>query len=245
MPRLLSSLAALAFGLTLALTACSSRSEPITEEEVPWALVFQEEFTHPNKIDDFARSDPAAWRWGRVEHNSYLELFAPSAYEPLYRSPSGIALLPDLLVADFDMELRVEQTGRNYAHRDLCVVFGFVAADRYYYTHLAPQPDANAHSVFAVDRAPRVSLLPPQAKGIEWGNDQWHTIRVERRTAEGTIRVFWDGGEEPIFEAEDRRFGWGRLGFGSFDDTGRVTEIQVWAPETRPVEVADPFAGLR
>jgi len=245
MPHLRQRAALLGLGLTLALTACASRGEEIPPEEVPWALVFQEEFTHPDKIDDFALSDPAAWRWGRVEHNSYLELFAPSDYQPPHRSPTGIALLPDLLVADFDMEIRVEQTGRNYGHRDLCVIFGFVSPERYYYTHLAPLPDANAHNVFAVDRAPRVNLLPPKTEGIEWGNGEWHTIRVERRTGPGTIRVFWDGAEEPVFEAEDLRFGWGRLGFGSFDDTGRVTEIQVWAPETRPVEVADPFAGLR
>ena len=174
-----------------------------------------------------------------------LELFQESDYEPPHRSPRSIALLPDLLVADFDLEMHVEQTGRDYGHRDLCFVFGFVSPERYYYAHLAPLPDANAHNVFAVDRGPRQNLLPPRPRGIDWGTGDWNVVRIERRMAEGTIRVFWNDDAAPILEVEDRRFGWGRIGFGSFDDTGRVTEIRVWAPETRPVEVADPFAELR
>jgi hypothetical protein len=59
----------------------------------------------------------------------------------------------------------------------------------------------------------------------------------------GTIRVFWDGSPEPILEAVDTTFDWGRIGFGSFDDSGRVSRVRVWAPQVRlPRGGAAPFA---
>jgi hypothetical protein len=227
---------------TLALGGCAStEEEPLPPEA--WPLVFAEDFLTPEKLAGFEFTDRGAWRWGRVEHTSFLELHRASEYAPPHRSPLSIALLPELVVGDFDLELRLEQTGRDYGHRDLIVVLGFESPGRYLYVHLAPSPDENAHNVFVVDDAPRRNLLPPQAEGIDWGNGEWHTVRLERRLEEGTLRVFWDGREAPIFVVEDLPPAWGRLGFGSFDDTGRVTGLRVRAPLVRPVERDAGFVG--
>ena len=37
-------------------------------------------------------------------------------------------------------------------------------------------------------------------------------------------------GKEPIMVAEDKTFGAGCIGFGSFDDTGKVDNIRIWGP---------------
>jgi hypothetical protein len=36
--------------------------------------------------------------------------------------------------------------------------------------------------------------------------------------------------------ATDKTFGWGYVGFGTFDDTGRVSNVKIWAPEMQPGE---------
>ena len=55
-------------------------------------------------------------------------------------------------------------------------------------------------------------------------------VRVERRLADGTVRVYFDDRREPVMVAEDRTFGAGWVGFGSFDDTGKVDNLRIWAP---------------
>jgi hypothetical protein len=38
---------------------------------------------------------------------------------------------------------------------------------------------------------------------------------------------------KPIMTAQDKTFDWGLVGFGSFDDTGRVRAMRLWANETK------------
>jgi hypothetical protein len=220
--------------------ACAARPEH-APAGAPWALVHAADFAARDR-SAFAFSDPDRWRWCDRDASPALELLGGSRYVPPFRSPAGIALVADLEVADFDLEVELLQTGRDYAHRDLCVFFGWQSPQRFYYVHLAPAPDANAHNVFRVADAPRTSLAPVAARGVEWGST-WHHVRVERRAAAGTIRVFWDHGTAPILEATCTAFDWGRIGVGSFDDSGCVRSLRLWAPASRRARGhSPPFA---
>ncbi|HEX5054427.1 MAG TPA: hypothetical protein VFZ65_21795 [Planctomycetota bacterium] len=205
-----------------------------------WPIVCEETFASASSLDRFAFSDAARWRWSPA--GPCLELLGDSHYAPPVRSPTSIALVRDLEVADFDLEVDVLQTGRDYGHRDLCLFFGFESPTRFYYVHLAQAPDANAHNVFVVQDAPRKNLAPVAAHGIQWGDHVWHHVRVERRTKPGTIRVFWDRQPEPILQATSTAFVWGRVGFGSFDDSGLLAGLRLWAPAARTAATGDPFS---
>lgn len=170
----------------------------------------------------FEFTDPDAWRWTDAVEGGALELFGPSSYAPPHRSPRSIALLPDV-VDDFVLEVLCEQTGRDYGHRDLCLFFGYVDPAHFHYAHLAPAPDEHAHNVFLVDGAPRVALLPVQEDGVAWGDDTWHTVRLERRGP--TITVSFDG--VVTLRGASDTFRPGRVGVGSFDDTGRFRRISL------------------
>ncbi len=247
-----------ALGAAMLLAACSGATRidetPPLDQTLPfasgdqklpsdseWALVYSQDFSTEASIADYAFTQPARWTWNGEDGRGSLELLGASDYKPPFRSPTSIALVPGLLVADFDLEVELLQTGRNYGHRDMCLFFGFVTPAKYDYVHLATTPDEHAHNIFRVDGAPRAKLAEVGAQGIDWGENEWHRVRIERRTQAGTIRVFWDGAAEPILEAVDKGFEWGRLGFGSFDDSGRVAGVRVWAPESRAVEEAQPF----
>jgi len=202
-----------------------------------YRLVLDQTLEDPAIMEAMAFSDPEAWQHDAEEAS--LALVGSSDYAPPHRSPLSIALLRQKLFGSFVMEAEVRQTGREYGHRDLCFFFGYEGPARYYYAHLATKPDPNAHNVFLVAGAPREALARVPEEGVDWG-DGWHTVRITRDLATSTIRVDFDG--EKVLETRDSTHGWGRIGFGSFDDTGLLRRLRVWAPEAREASLeADPF----
>ena len=195
-----------------------------------YELVYSQDFADASALDDFTFSDKRAWKYGSEGGRGYLDLAGGSKYKPKHRSPLNIALIDDLLLADFVMEAEAWQTGREYGHRDLSLFFGFEAPNRYYYAHLATAPDERAHNIFLVDNADRAPMGAIPDEGVDWGKG-WKQVRVERR--DGTLRVYFDGENEPTVSTDRDPLGWGRVGFGSFDDSGRFSKVRIWAPEKR------------
>ncbi|HPK00648.1 MAG TPA: hypothetical protein PKW60_14275, partial [Candidatus Hydrogenedentes bacterium] len=94
--------------------------------------------------------------------------------------------------------------------------------------HIATKADPHAHSVFLVNGAPRVSIATQRTEGADWGLDVYHKVRVVRDTASGDIKVFFNDMDTPIMTATDKTFLHGKVGFGSFDDTGNVDNVVLW-----------------
>jgi hypothetical protein len=162
-----------------------------------------------------------------------LELFGKSNYEARVRSPFNIALLKGHQFGDFVLEADLAQSGREYGHRDLCLFFSAKDATNFYYVHIASVADPHANNIFLVNDSARVAIATKTTTGTNWAEtNSWHKVRIERRVAEGTIKVFFDDMTTPIMEATDTHFDYGRIGFGSFDDTGRFDNIKIWGQET-------------
>ncbi len=212
-------------------------------EPHPWAplpegyvLLYQQDFADPRALEDFEFSDPEAWRWtaGDAARPGALELHRQSRYTPRVRSPLNLALIRHPEFGDFVLEVEMLSTAREYGHRDLCVFFAAKDPANFYYGHLASRADPNAHNIFLVNDAPRTNIATCTTPGVRWGESTWHRVRVERTLADGRIRVYFDNFAEPIMEATDRHLDYGRVGFGSFDDTGRFARIRVWGPGPAP-----------
>ena len=191
-----------------------------------WPLVVDEGFTSAESLELFTFSDPDIWSWAG-DYGGMMYFSEGSKFEPPFRSPRTYGLLKNAKFDAFVMEAEVRQIGRDYGHRDLCFFFAFQSPSRYGYVHLATQPDPRAHNIFLVNEAARVARAPVPKEGIEWGNS-WHTVRLERLTPGGSLEAFFDG--ELVREAPGEGFGKGQLGFGSFDDTGCIRRLRVWAP---------------
>ncbi len=54
-----------------------------------------------------------------------------------------------------------------------------------------------------------------------------------RDVGKGTIEVFFDDNSEPIMTAVDKNFTWGRVGVGTFDDTGCYNDIRLWGRKVK------------
>lgn len=203
-------LAALALATLALATSCSS---------LP--VVATEDFATDASLQRFECTDATAWRWVDVDGRGALDLHQQSAYVPPHRSPLNLALLRDVTVGDFELEVDAWQTGREYPHRDLVFVFGHRDAAHFCYAHLASAADGSAHHLQLVDGADRTPRTLQRTQGVAWGSG-WKHVRIERV---GTrVRVWFDRAPEPVLEGELPPWP-GRVGLGSFDDTGRFTGL--------------------
>lgn len=217
---------------------CSVHAEE-KPADVPsnYRLLYTQDFVQPESLNDFALTDPKAWKITSAENGpAALELLKRREYTPPHRSPFNFALLKDWMFGDFVIELDCLQTGREYGHRDMVVVFGFQNPSQFYYTHIATKGDDHANQIFIVNNAPRTKISKVSNKGNNWGLNEWRHVRVERKLADGTIKVFFEDMNTPIMVAKDETFGPGWIGFGSFDDTGKIKNVKIWGPSAEKKE---------
>jgi hypothetical protein len=204
-----------------------------------YRLLYSQDFSKPAAIKDFVMSDASAWTVTDADGKGALELVKQSKYKPPYRSPLNIALIGGKLFGDCIIEADCLQTGKEYGHRDMVFFFGFQDPAHYYYTHVATKADDHANQIFIVKDAPRLKISKQSNAGNNWGLNVWHHVRLERKASDGTIKVFFDDMSKPIMTAEDASFGPGWVGFGSFDDTGKITNIQVWGKSAEDKKAAE------
>lgn len=195
-----------------------------------YKLVYQQDFSNPAALKDFTFTDPSAWKISSSDGKHALELVKQSNYKPPFRSPFNIARLTGKTFGDVIIEAECQQTGHEYGHRDMVFVYGYQSPSQFYYTHIATAADDHAHNCFIVNNAPRTKFAQFTTKGVDWGMNVWRKVRIERKASDGTVRVFFENMKEPVMSAKDTTFGPGEIGFGSFDDTGKITNIRVYTP---------------
>lgn len=154
-------------------------------------------------------------------------------YKTKVRSPRIISLVRDVHVTDFDLTVTVQSTGRNYGHRDVCLFFGVQDPTHYYYVHFGQKADPHACQVFIVNNKPRTKITKKESKGTPW-TDKWHTLKISRRAAAGTIEVYFDDMTTPMMTARDTTFPWGQVGLGTFDDSGNWDDFKLVGVKAPP-----------
>lgn len=185
--------------------------------------------------DHWEPTDAAAWKIEKTDSgNVYSQFNKKSDYKPPHRSPLNIALLKDVLVSDFQLDAKVKSTHPDYGHRDVCLFFGYQDPANFYYVHLGKQTDDHANQIFIVDDKPRTKISLKTTDGTDW-DDEWHHVRIVRKTGDGAIEIYFDDLEKPVMVAQDKTFTWGRVGIGSFDDTSAWDDFQL-----RGVKVQKP-----
>jgi hypothetical protein len=197
----------------------------VVAQEVQLPLLFEEDFE--KGAARWEPSDPAAWKVIDGGAGKLFSQFRPSQYKPPHRSPLNFALVKDVVVGDFVLDARLQSTVKDYGHRDMCLFFGYQDPAHFYYVHLGKKADDHANQIFIVNNEPRKKISTRTTPGTNW-DDDWHRVRIVRKVADGTIAVYFDDLKSPIMAASDRTFTWGRVGIGSFDDTGNWDDIQLY-----------------
>ena len=225
-----------ALAIVAAFALAHAGSSLRAEEELP--LLLDEKFDHG--ADRWQPTDPAAWRATIGPGKSAVfSIVAQSNYNPPHRSPLNFALLKGVHVGDFVLTADMQSTGREAAHRDMCIIFGYQDPAHFYYVHLAKSADRNANQIFIVNGADRRKISTKTSQGTKW-DDNWHKVKVVRRQggASGTeseIAVYFDDMNEPVMTASDKTIPGGQVGIGSFDDTGNFDNITLHGSEAAAV----------
>ncbi|MDA1212277.1 MAG: hypothetical protein O2955_07165 [Planctomycetota bacterium] len=213
--------------------------KPPSSELEGLPLVYQDDF-ESNEASRWITTDESVWRLDHQEGNGLLSLFnKKSDFNPEFRSPFNRALVRDINVGDFILDVQLQSTIADYGHRDLCLFFGYQDDSHLYYVHFGKQADDHANQIFIVNDAPRKKISLTSTDGTNW-DDAWHHARVVRNVESGKISVYFDDMENPVMTAVDKTFTSGLVGVGSFDDTGNFDNVLVYANQvsTEPVVLA-------
>ncbi len=190
-------------------------------EELP--LVSSDTFDRDD-LSVWAATDPNAWKLEKQDGNRVLHQFQQSRVQTPARSPFNRCLLRGHIVGDFELDVDVQSTARDYPHRSLCLFFGYQDPAHFYYVHLGQRTDDHANQIFIVNEQPRTKISTRTTDGTPW-DEAWHHVRIKRTVESGMIEVYFDDMTTPVMTATDTTFKWGEVGLGSFDDTGRFDNV--------------------
>jgi hypothetical protein len=118
--------------------------------------------------------------------------------------------------------------------RDVIIVFDYRSDTQYYYVHLSTDNTIYPHNgIFIVNNADRRRIdnqwneVRSQGAPPAITDQEWHRVRVVRCANSGEIAVYLDGSHTPLMTANDTTFRFGKVGFGSFDDIGRLRDLTI------------------
>ena len=144
-----------------------------------------------------------------------------------FRRPAAVAVLKGPALGTLTYTLDVKSTAPvDLDVRDVVLIVGYRSPDEFYYCHIARKTDANHNGIFIVNHADR-RRLDSQSSHAPLIDQQFHRVRLERDTASGRISVYFDAEKEPFLSVVDKTLLSGRVGFGSFDETGEFRDISV------------------
>lgn len=183
---------------------------------------FQDNF-EAQRLDAWELPYAEDWEIGAEGGNHFLHM--KRSREPgVPRRPLQFALLKKVNVGSFEFQTRVRRENRS-----MIVVFNYGDTLRFYYVHLSVDRGTESpvhNGVFIVSGGPRKRIAGTEAPPALPDGD-WHQVRVLRDARTGSIEVFLDGQARPLFSVVDSTFLCGRIGIGSFDETGDFDDVRV------------------
>lgn len=206
---------------------------PVVPPAPPACTPDGETLTDVMAKDDWAPRTPAKWSFPGDE---VVLTEAGTNPNDGIRRPFEYAVLtegPALGSFDLTGQVRLDEKA-SVNNRDVIIVFGWKSDTEYYYAHLSQDNSIYPHNgIFKVNKADRERIddqwdgtvgAPPAVT-----DEEWHDVRVLRCADSGDIAVYVDGLDTPLMTANDKTFPEGRVGFGSFDNFGRLRDLSVTA----------------
>lgn len=181
------------------------------------------------RADGWRPSDPAHWRVAEEGGLHFYELTAAGVPGQV-RAPTSWSVLAGYDVAEFVFSGRLRcHTDPANTKRDMDVIFHFQDDGHFAYVHFAASSDEVHNIIGLVDGADRIKInLEPAGKSTARLTDRnWHAFKVTCDAA-GRIEAFLDDMTAPILTAPAESLRHGRIGVGSFDDTGAFDHIRLW-----------------
>ena len=177
----------------------------------------------PDALAKFTLDGNGAWEVA----NGLLVLTKAGTPGGPIRRPAALAVLQSQPLVNATVQVEMRSTAPlEVKNRDLEIIFDYVSPTRFYYVHLAGITDPVHNGIFLVDDKDRRRIDDGKASP-QLTDREWHRVRLEREGESGRIEVFVDGAGQPALKATDTSIRAGRVGLGSFDDTGEFRRFSV------------------
>lgn len=206
--------------------------DPIAARQLAGCNVGDTTVTDVMKAQNWAPVSAEKWQFP----GAAAILAEAGAARPGPRRPFEYALLstgPGFGSAQIDGTVRID-TPVAARDRDVIILFGYRSDLEFYYVHLSADNTSYPHNgIFVVHNADRRRIDDQWNEARSEGappaiaDGEWHRVRVVHCADSGEIAVYVDGSHTPLMTAIDTTFGSGRVGFGSFDNIGRLRDLTV------------------
>lgn len=178
--------------------------------------IFNRTWTVPNASD---------WKVSEENGARVLQLVTSRGPLPGPRRPIQFALTEIPNYGRLSVEADVMPLGRS-----VLIVFAYRDEAHFNYAHLsidtgAQQPVHNG--IFHVYGGERVRISAEHGPPAFAASGRWYHVELAHDAHAGTVRVVVDGKAVPALEAVDRSLGPGRVGIGSFDETGAFKNVKI------------------
>lgn len=212
----------------------------------PHEKIYHQDFDSEKSLNGFRFASADQWQWGEDEDgNGYLHLTGPNDYTPPVRSPHSIAVLDTYLLEDFILEVDLLQIPVQHEckgddciicqHRDLCIFWNIQDSTHFNYAHIAAHTDNVSHQVHVVNDAPRTAITSNRSYGVQWGDNKWNRVKLTHQN--GRTSIYFNDMKTPVLQAEGETFKEGYIGFGSFDEMGKIDNIRLYAKDYKQIPV--------
>jgi hypothetical protein len=170
---------------------------------------------------------PSAADWKVSAENGAETLSLTQGKEPLPgpRRPFQFALTN---VADY-ARLTVEADAKPLG-RSVMIVFAYLDEAHFDYAHLSidtgeKQPVHNG--IFHVYGGERVRISNARGPAAFAATGRWYRVKLTHDAKTGSVRATVDGQAVPALVATDVSLGMGKVGIGSFDETGEFKNVKI------------------
>ena len=188
-------------------------------------VTLKPEISEGRGLADFDLDGNGTW----AVRGNILVLEKAGVPEGKFRRPAALAILKSEPLTDLTFRVELRSTAPvDLDVRDVQLIVGYQSPTQFYYVHLSAKTDKVHNGIFIVNNADRRRIDQPNPRA--YLTDQaWHRVRLERNPVTGSIAVFFDDHATPVLSATDTTLGWGRVGVGSFDETGEFQNFEVTA----------------
>lgn len=180
-------------------------------------------------IEAFGRkwTVPAASDWNVAQEDGAEVLYLAKARGPLPgpRRPIQFALAPPdaLNYTRMTLDADVKPLGRS-----VLIVFAYRDEGHFDYVHLSTDVSIPVHNgVFHVYGGERVRISAEEGAPAFPQSGRWYHVTVTHDAVTRTVTATVDGRPVPALRAVDLSLGPGKIGFGSFDETGAFKNVRV------------------
>lgn len=178
----------------------------------------------------------ADWKVEKAEGIETLKLLVPRpSTQPRRPTQFALAETPDYASVTVEAEMKKEPQALRKRRNSLIIVYAWRDKDHFNYAHLSDdngQRSPHHNGIFHVFGGDRVRISSTEGPDT-LTEEKWYKVKLTHDGATGKVQVWVDGQTSPSFVACDLSLRSGKVGLGSFFDTGEFRNVRITGTPAR------------